>query len=126
MITIKTSRNALLIPLQKVAGIVERRHTLPILSNVLIEGQTGTASLTATDLEVQTRLFRDGEKFYDGRLLDLKLGQIGPAARHYTGGQLSLGSKLAPGEYVMQVLVTDKLSKDKDPVAMQAIDFEVK
>ena len=59
MITIKTSRNALLIPLQKVAGIVERRHTLPILSNVLIEGQTGNASLTATDLEVQIRTDAD-------------------------------------------------------------------
>ena len=47
-------------------------------------------------------------------------------ARHYTGGQLSLGAKLAPGEYVMQVLVTDKLAKEKASVAMQAIDFEVK
>ncbi len=77
-------------------------------------------------LTSQVRLFRDGEKFYEGKVLDLKLGQIGPAARHYTGGQLSLGAKLAPGEYVMQVVVTDKLSKDKDPTAMQAIDFEVK
>ena len=59
MITIKTSRNALLIPLQKVAGIVERRHTLPILSNVLIDSQSGQASLTATDLEVQIRTHAD-------------------------------------------------------------------
>ena len=59
MITIKTSRNALLIPLQKVAGIVERRHTLPILSNVLIEGRSGKATLTATDLEVQIRTEAD-------------------------------------------------------------------
>ena len=77
-------------------------------------------------LTSQVRLFRDGEKFYDGKLLDLKLGQIGPAARHYTGGQLSLGTKLAPGEYVMQVIVTDKLAKEKESTAMQAIDFEVK
>ncbi len=55
MITIKTSRNALLAPLQKVAGIVERRHTLPILSNVLIESRSGKASVTATDLEMQIR-----------------------------------------------------------------------
>ena len=59
MITIKTSRNALLIPLQKVAGIVERRHTLAILSNVLIESQNGKANLTATDLEVQIRTGAD-------------------------------------------------------------------
>ncbi len=59
MITIKTSRNSLLIPLQKIAGIVERRHTLPILSNVLIESDSGKASLTATDLEVQIRTVAD-------------------------------------------------------------------
>jgi VWFA-related protein len=88
--------------------------------NAKTEG-TQEAQLTS-----QVRLFRDGEKFYEGKVLDLKLGQIGPAARHYTGGQLSLGGKLAPGEYVMQVLVTDKLSKDKNPSTSQAIDFEVK
>ena len=49
----------MLIPLQKVAGIVERRHTLPILSNVLIEGRAGKATLTATDLEVQIRTEAD-------------------------------------------------------------------
>jgi DNA polymerase-3 subunit beta len=37
MLNIKTSRDSLLKPLQSVTGIVERRHTLPILSNVLIE-----------------------------------------------------------------------------------------
>ena len=37
MLTIKATRDALLKPLQSVTGIVERRHTLPILSNVLIE-----------------------------------------------------------------------------------------
>ena len=50
----------------------------------------------------------------------------GPSARHYTGGQFSLGAKLAPGEYVKQVLVTDKLAKGNESVAMQAIDFELK
>lgn len=59
MIAIKTSRNSLLIPLQKIAGIVERRHTLPILSNVLIESFSGKASLTATDLDVQIRTVAD-------------------------------------------------------------------
>lgn len=37
MLLFKTSRETLLAPLQTVAGIVEKRHTLPILSNVLIE-----------------------------------------------------------------------------------------
>jgi DNA polymerase-3 subunit beta len=66
MIIIKTKREELLEPLQAVIGIVERRHTLPILSNVLIEAEGQEAFFTATDLEVQVRtktiLAAPGEK----------------------------------------------------------------
>ncbi|WP_088329284.1 DNA polymerase III subunit beta [Lacimicrobium sp. SS2-24] len=47
------SRENFLLPLQLVAGAVERRHTLPILSNVLIKVSEGTLWLTGTDLEVE-------------------------------------------------------------------------
>jgi DNA polymerase-3 subunit beta len=46
-------RDALLKPLQAVSGIVERRHTLPILANVLLEQKDGRLFITATDLEMQ-------------------------------------------------------------------------
>jgi DNA polymerase-3 subunit beta len=47
------SRDALLKPLQAVSGIVERRQTLPILANVLLEQKDGRLFVTATDLEMQ-------------------------------------------------------------------------
>ncbi len=47
------ARDALLKPLQAVSGIVERRHTLPILANVLLEQKNGSLHVTATDLEMQ-------------------------------------------------------------------------
>src|SRR5215470_6665056 len=47
------ARDALLKPLQAVSGIVERRHTLPILANVLLEQKDGRLYVTATDLEMQ-------------------------------------------------------------------------
>ena len=50
MLILQASRDDLLKPLQTVTGIVERRHTLPILSNVLIEAQAGHTKLLATDL----------------------------------------------------------------------------
>ena len=50
---IQVERDFLLAPLQAVSGVVERRHTLPILSNVLFELGSGHLSLTATDLEIQ-------------------------------------------------------------------------
>ena len=46
-------RDSLLKPLQAVSGIVERRHTLPILANVLVEQKDGRLFMTATDLEMQ-------------------------------------------------------------------------
>ena len=47
------SREALLRPLQLVAGVVEKRQTLPVLSNVLLEIEGQQLSLTGTDLEVE-------------------------------------------------------------------------
>lgn len=53
MLLLTTSRDALLAPLQSVSGIVEKRHTLPILSNVLIEKHGDALTLLATDIEIQ-------------------------------------------------------------------------
>lgn len=61
MLLIQTDRDTLLKPLQAVTGIVERRHTLPILSNVLIERNGGTISFMATDLEIQVATVASGE-----------------------------------------------------------------
>ena len=46
-------RDVLLKPLQAVIGVVERRQTMPILSNVLLVAREGVLSVTATDLEVE-------------------------------------------------------------------------
>lgn len=53
MVLIKSQRDTLLAPLQSVSGIVERRHTLPILSNVLLEKKGDSLTLLATDIEIQ-------------------------------------------------------------------------
>ena len=53
---IKINREILLKPLTSVTGIVERRHTLPILSNLLLEAKNNHIQLTATDLEMQISL----------------------------------------------------------------------
>jgi len=53
MVLVKAKRDELLGPLSAVSGIIERRHTLPILSNVLIERGTGELSFLATDIEIQ-------------------------------------------------------------------------
>lgn len=53
MIQFTLSRETLLKPLQLVGGVVEKRQTLPVLSNVLLEVADNQLSLTGTDLEVE-------------------------------------------------------------------------
>ncbi len=55
MLLYKGPRDQILSPLQSVSGIVEKRHTLPILSNVLIEKNGERLTLLATDIEIQIR-----------------------------------------------------------------------
>ncbi len=53
MTLIKITREAILKPLQAVSGIIERRHTLPILSNVLISRSEKKIEFVATDIEIE-------------------------------------------------------------------------
>jgi DNA polymerase-3 subunit beta len=53
MVLVKAKRDELLGPLSSVSGIIERRHTLPILSNVLIDRVDHGLSFLATDIEIQ-------------------------------------------------------------------------
>ena len=50
---IKINRDVLLKPLQAVSGIIERRHTLPILSNVLFTRSPARIDFVATDIEIE-------------------------------------------------------------------------
>ncbi|MCH7899261.1 MAG: DNA polymerase III subunit beta, partial [Proteobacteria bacterium] len=71
-------RDVLLKPLQAVIGVVERRQTMPILSNILLVAKDGELSVTATDLEVElvakaeVSVESEGEITVSGRkLLDI-------------------------------------------------------
>jgi DNA polymerase-3 subunit beta len=55
MLLFKGPRDQILAPLQSVSGIVEKRHTLPILSNVLMEKDGERLTLLATDIEIQIK-----------------------------------------------------------------------
>lgn len=55
MILFKATQNQLLSVLQSVAGIVERKHTLAILANVLLQKSGDMLQLTTSDLDVQIR-----------------------------------------------------------------------
>jgi DNA polymerase III subunit beta len=64
---ISTTRNDLLNALNKVIGVVERRQTLPILSNLLAEVTETDLFLTGTDLEIEMRTSVSVQNFEPGR-----------------------------------------------------------
>ncbi|HET7671320.1 MAG TPA: DNA polymerase III subunit beta [Burkholderiales bacterium] len=66
---IKAKRDELLTPLAAVSGIIERRHTLPILSNVLIDASAPAVSFLATDIEIQITARSGLAAGKDGRAL---------------------------------------------------------
>jgi VWFA-related protein len=76
-------------------------------------------------LETQLLLFHDGKQIYAGKPKPLDPQQSPDIKSVVTAGQLQLGSKMEPGEYAMQIVVTDKLAKDKYRTVAQSIDFEV-
>ena len=50
---LSATREQILAPLQSVIGVVERRQTMPVLSNVLLAARNNRVSVTGTDLEVE-------------------------------------------------------------------------
>ena len=88
--------------------------------NAKADGATGRPRLLT-----QTRLFRDGQSIYQSAPQPFDPGAQTTAARLESGRRLQLGTQLPPGDYVLQVVVTDELAKGKRRTATQWIDFEI-
>jgi DNA polymerase III subunit beta len=67
---IVTNREELLKPLMMVGGVVEKRQTLPILANILINAEPDRIRITATDLEVE---LKTGAPVTQGEEMDFTL-----------------------------------------------------
>ncbi|MFO0775187.1 MAG: DNA polymerase III subunit beta [Nitrospiraceae bacterium] len=52
---VRIARDELLVALQRVQGVVEKRNTMPILSNILLEAKSDGMEVSATDLEIGMR-----------------------------------------------------------------------
>jgi len=96
-------------------------------STILYGFQIFNAQIAAgghPDLEMQCRLFREGEQVWTDRNA-LPIADLSDVKRLDGGGRLSLGRGMKPGTYVLQVIVTDKLAKGKFTVATESVDFEM-
>jgi VWFA-related protein len=79
----------------------------------------------APQLTTQLRLFRDGQLVFTGKVSPLDIAGQADLKRLTGGGGLQLGTDMSPGDYVLQVIVTDTLAKDKYRTVTQWMDFEI-
>ena len=77
------------------------------------------------NLSTQTKIFRDGKVVYEGPLKPVDVAGQKDRERLAAGGGVQLGAALEPGEYLLQVVVTDPLAKEKHRTATRWIDFEI-
>jgi VWFA-related protein len=75
-------------------------------------------------LEVQTRLFKEGQEVYTTNPTPLPVVDAQDAKRLISTGRIRV-SKAPPGHYALQVIVTDKLAKKRDQLAAQSMDFDI-
>ena len=76
-------------------------------------------------LTAQTRIFRDGKMIVSNEPSAINMqGQVDPQ-RILALHRVELGKDMAPGTYVLQIIVRDPMEKQKPRVASQWIDFEV-
>jgi hypothetical protein len=76
-------------------------------------------------LKMQMKLFRDGAEIFTGQETQYNSGRQTDMQRLVAGGAIRIGSDLTPGDYVIQVVVTDLLADKKHSVATQWMDFQV-
>ena len=74
---------------------------------------------------IQTRVFHDRQLVYSGREAPLDLTEQGGAKEPVFTDAVQLGENLLPGDYVLQVVVTDGLAREKRRIATQYVQFEV-
>jgi len=76
-------------------------------------------------LMVQMKLFRDGTEVFTGKESKLNPGTQTDMQRLMAGGAIQLGTDMTPGDYVIQIMVTDLIADKKHNVVTQWMDFQV-
>ena len=76
-------------------------------------------------LTTQAKIFRDGKPVYEGPVKPVDVGDQKDLERIPAGGGVQLGPALEPGEYLLQIVVTDPLAKEKYRTATRWVDFEI-
>ncbi|RRS03746.1 DNA polymerase III subunit beta [Aquabacterium soli] len=126
MIVLKAAQEKVLSALQSVSGIVERRHTLPILANVLIRKKGPQIELVTSDLEIQIRTTAElggDEGDYAVTVGAKKVGDIlkslpSDQTVSLTANQTKLTLQAGKSKFTLQTLPAEDF-----PLVQEAADF---
>jgi VWFA-related protein len=110
---------------QSGAAVRRLRQGMILNYGYTIFNATQDGASNRPQVQTQMRLYRDGKEVFTGRVLALDAGQQRDMKRLDAGGRLRIGPDLVPGQYILQVVATDALAKEKNRAAMQWIDFEI-
>jgi VWFA-related protein len=80
---------------------------------------------TASALSYQTRVFRDGKPVFESALQPVIPIGAGEAGTVGFNAALALGTGMLPGDYVLEIAITDSLAKGKGRTATQYVQFEL-
>lgn len=83
------------------------------------------ASTSRPQLIEQSRIIRDGKVVFTSAATNIVSQTPSDRHRFRTSSEIKLAPDLEPGEYILQVIVTDQLAKESPQIASQWIDFEV-
>jgi len=90
-----------------------------VVYNAAIDAPTRLPNLT-----METRLYRDGKRVKDEQT-PIDVRNQADLSRLFINSAVRLGSNLEPGDYYLQVVITDKAASDKQPPITQWVDFEI-
>ena len=76
-------------------------------------------------LQTQVRVFRDGQPVLTGRIQRFTLNNPPDISRLSAASAIQLRADMSPGEYVLQVIVSDLLAGDKYATALRWVDFKI-
>ena len=76
-------------------------------------------------LTTKIRVFRDGKVVLDGKQVPFEMRGQTDLEHLKTAGAIAIGDKMQPGDYILQVIVTDPLAQARQQIATQFIQFEV-
>jgi VWFA-related protein len=77
------------------------------------------------NLQVQLRVFRNGKLILEGKTTEIPLVNQTDLSQIKGLGAMTLGNRMEAGEYILQVVVTDTLAKEKYKISTQFVQFEI-